>query len=63
MTWMLATAELRSRLKVAVTINGGLQISTEGCRSLLALITDMSQKLDAAVIVQESHAPSLQPTG
>ena len=51
-TWMEATQSLRDKLKISVMFCGGFHFSNEGCANLLGLITEMSQKLDAAVIMQ-----------
>lgn len=53
-TWVEATQSLRDKLKISVMFGGGFHFSNEGCAALLGLITDMSHKLDAAVLMQEA---------
>ena len=64
-TWMRATQSLRDKLKISVMFGGGFHFSNEGCAALLGLLTEMSQKLDAAVIMQgvDDVITTPQPAG
>ena len=65
-TWADATKGLRDKLKLASMFGGGFTFSPEGCFNLLHLISEMSCKLDAAILmyeVDDVDAAADQPAG